>query len=207
MIFKEMPKPSKIVAVGLNYKEHAKELGMEIPVSPCVFIKPATSVVYDGDAIIYPKQSHRVDYEAELAIVIKEKAHNVSKEDAKQYILGYTCANDVTARDLQKIDGQWTRAKSFDTFCPMGPVITDEVNPFNLKIQLFVNGVLKQEGNTKDFIFDIFTLISFISSVMTLLPGDVILAGTPKGVGPLSIGDIVEVEIEGIGVLRNYVRG
>jgi 2-keto-4-pentenoate hydratase/2-oxohepta-3-ene-1,7-dioic acid hydratase in catechol pathway len=206
MIYKEMPKPTKIVAVGLNYREHAKELGMEIPQSPCIFIKPPTTVIYNEGAIVYPSQSRKVDYEAELAIVIKEKTHNIQKGDVKKHILGYTCANDITARDLQKLDGQWTRAKSFDTFCPIGPVITDEVDPDNLKIKLYVNKILKQEGCTKDFIFDINTLVSFISSVMTLFPGDVILTGTPKGVGPLNIGDVVEVEVEGIGVLKNYVK-
>jgi len=205
MIYDKMPNPTKIIAVGLNYRDHAKELSMEIPKVPCIFMKPPTAVIYNGDNIIYPSQSKQVDYEGELAIVIKQKIRNIKKEDAGKYILGYTCANDVTARDLQKLDGQWTRAKSFDTFCPIGPVITDEVNPDNLKIKLYVNKILKQEGCTKDFIFDAYTLVSFISGVMTLLPGDVILTGTPKGVGPLNIGDVVRVEIEGIGVLENYV--
>lgn len=193
--------------MGLNYKDHAKELGMEIPKEPCIFLKPSTAVIGHSDSIIYPQASKRVDYEAELAIVIKKEAHMVPKNKIKDYILGYTCANDVTARDLQKIDGQWTRAKSFDTFCPLGPVITDKIDPDNVPIRLYVNNKLKQEGHTSDFIFDTATLVSFISSIMTLNPCDVILTGTPKGVGPLNIGDTVEVEIPGIGKLVNYVRG
>lgn len=202
----EIPIVQKIVAVGLNYKDHAKELGMEIPKEPIIFLKPATAIIKNGDSIIYPQQSQRVDYEAELAVVIKKKAHMVPKEMAAEYILGYTCANDVTARDLQKKDGQWTRAKSFDTFCPLGPVITDEINPDNVSIKLYVNNELKQEGHTRNLIFDVPFLVSFISNVMTLFPGDVVLTGTPKGVGPLEAGDIVSVEIEGIGTLTNNIR-
>lgn len=179
---------------------------MKIPREPCIFLKPPTAVIGNGDSIIYPIQSHRVDYEAELAIVIKKKAHKVLKNRVEDYILGYTCANDITARDLQKMDGQWTRAKSFDTFCPLGPVVTDKINPDDVDIKLYVNGELRQEGHTSNFIFNTRTLVSFVSNVMTLLPGDIILTGTPKGVGELNRGDMVEVEIHGIGVLTNYVR-
>lgn len=179
----------------------------QIPKEPCIFLKPPTCVIGHGGTIVYPQASKRVDYEAELAIVIKKKAHRVRKNKAKDYILGYTCANDVTARDLQKIDGQWTRAKSFDTFCPLGPVVTEKIDPDNVSVRLYLNNKLKQEGHTSDFIFNTATLVSFISGIMTLNPDDVILTGTPKGVGPLQIGDIVEVEIPGIGILLNYVRG
>lgn len=180
---------------------------MEIPKEPIIFLKPPTAVIGNGDSIIYPPQTKRIDYEAELAIVIKKKAHMIHKDMVQDYILGYTCANDVTARDLQKKDGQWTRAKSFNTFCPLGPVITGKINPDNVSIKLYVNKVLKQEGHTSNFIFKTKTLVSFISGIMTLMPGDVILTGTPKGVGPLEIGDVVEVEIQGIGTLTNNVRG
>lgn len=179
---------------------------MEIPKEPCIFLKPPSSVIGHGDSIIYPLQSSRVDYEAELAIVIKKKAHMVPEDKVKDYILGYTCANDVTARDLQKIDGQWTRAKSFDTFCPLGPRVTGQIDPDNVAIRLYVNKELRQNGHTSNFIFNTSILVSFISSIMTLFPGDVILTGTPSGVGPLKIGDTVEVEIEGIGRLTNYVE-
>jgi 2-keto-4-pentenoate hydratase/2-oxohepta-3-ene-1,7-dioic acid hydratase in catechol pathway len=197
--------PSKIIAVGLNYHDHAKEMGMAIPDHPILFMKPATTVIKSGDAIIYPPQSKNVHYEGELAIIIKDKVRNIKKEDAAKHIKGYTCANDVTARDLQNIDGQWTRAKSFDTFCPLGPRIVSDLDPTNLNIQTRVNGEVKQNSNTKNMIFDVFELVSFVSSVMTLLPGDVIITGTPPGVGPLKIGDTVEVEIEGIGKLINTV--
>ena len=202
----KIQKPGKIIAVGLNYKDHAKELGMDIPKEPCIFLKAPSAVIHSGESIIYPKQSKRVDYEAELAIVIKQKAHMVPPDKIKEYILGYTCANDVTARDLQKTDCQWTRAKSFDTFCPLGPVVTDEIDPDNVSIKLYVNNKLKQEGHTRDFIFKTFDLVSFISQVMTLLPNDVILTGTPSGVGPLQKGDEVTVDINGIGSLVNYVK-
>jgi 2-keto-4-pentenoate hydratase/2-oxohepta-3-ene-1,7-dioic acid hydratase in catechol pathway len=200
--------PSKIIAVGLNYHDHAKEMGMAIPDHPIIFMKPSTTVIKSGDEIIYPSQSKNVHYEGELAIVIKDSVRNVSGKDVRKHIQGYTCANDVTARDLQNIDGQWTRAKSFDTFCPLGPRIVSDLDPTNLNIQTRVNGEVKQNSNTKNMIFDVFELVSFVSSVMTLLPGDVIITGTPPGVGPLKIGDTVEIEIEGIGILKNkIIRG
>ena len=197
--------PSKIVSVGLNYKSHAKELGMKIPDEPVIFLKPPTSVIGPGDAIIYPASAGRVDYEAELAIIIKKTARHVLKKDAQQYILGYTCFNDVTARDLQAKDGEWTRAKSFDTFAPIGPWIETELAPKNLRLQTYLNGQIKQDSRTSEFIFDIPHLIEFITDIMTLLPGDVITTGTPENVGPMCPGDEVVVEIEGIGKLKNYV--
>jgi len=200
-----MFKPTKIVAIGLNYYDHAREINMPIPEYPLIFLKPSTTVIEDGDIIIHPAESKEVHYEGELGIVIKEKARKIPKEKAHQYISGYTCANDVTARDLQRIDGQWTRAKSFDTFCPLGPRIVSDINPKNLNIVTRVNGVVKQHSNTEMLIFDAFDLVSFVSHIMTLMPGDVIITGTPSGVGPIAVGDEVEVEIEGIGVLKNRV--
>jgi len=200
-------KPTKVVAVGLNYKDHAQELSMSIPDEPCLFLKPATTVVNSGAAIVYPLQTKRLDYEAELAIVIKDKIWDISPLQAKEHILGYTCANDVTARDLQQKDGQWTRAKSFNTFCPLGPVISDEIDPNNVAVKAWVNGELKQSGHTSNFIFKVEYLVSFISKIMTLLPGDVIITGTPAGVGSLQVGDTVEIEIDGIGKLKNKVIG
>lgn len=197
--------PSKVVAVGLNYMDHAKELGMKIPDEPVLFMKPSTSVIGPDDNIIYPKMSRRVDYEAELAVVIKDKTKNIEPEEAYTHIFGYTCLNDVTARDLQKKDGQWTRAKSFDTFCPIGPYIVTDINPDNLKIALFLNGQLKQSSSTSKLIFNVQKLVSFISEVMTLFPGDIIATGTPSGIGPLKRGDKVEVVIEKVGRLRNVV--
>lgn len=198
--------PGKIVAVGLNYKDHAKELKMKMSEEPTIFMKPGTSVIGHMDDIIYPGMSAQVDYEAELAVVIGKKAKNIQENDAKEHILGYTCANDVTARDLQKKDGQWTRAKSFDTFCPLGPVIVDDIDADNLNIRLFLNGQVKQDSRTSNMIFNVKRIVSYISCVMTLLPGDVILTGTPVGVGQLKKSDIVEVEIEGIGKLINKVK-
>lgn len=197
--------PSKVVAVGLNYIDHAKELGMKVPDEPVLFMKPSTSVIGPDDNIIYPKMSRRVDYEAELAVVIKDKTKNIQPEEANAHIFGYTCLNDVTARDLQKKDGQWTRAKSFDTFCPIGPYIVTDINPDNLKIALFLNGQLKQSSTTSNLIFNVQKLVSFISKVMTLFPGDIIATGTPSGIGPLKRGDKVEVVIEKVGRLRNFV--
>ncbi len=197
--------PSKIVAVGLNYKDHAKELKMSIPDEPVIFIKPASSVIGPYDKIVYPKMSKQVDYEAELGVVIGKQAKDVSLEKAYQYILGYLCANDVTARDLQRKDIQWTRAKSFDTFSPIGPWIETDLNPLNLKIELKLNGEVRQSSSTSEMIFNPFELISFISKVMTLNVGDIIMTGTPHGVGSMEPGDIVEVEIEGIGTLKNQV--
>ena len=197
--------PTKIIAIGLNYLDHAKELNMEIPEYPLIFMKPPTAVIGDGEIIIYPPQTQELHYEGELGIVIGKKARNISIEAAKQYIAGYTCSNDVTARDLQRLDGQWTRSKSFDTFCPLGPRIVKNIDPTNLAITTRVNGVTKQSSNTNQMIFNAYKLVSFISAIMTLLPGDVISTGTPPGVGELQVGDVVEVEIEGIGILRNTV--
>ncbi len=200
--------PSKIVAVGLNYKDHAREMGKEIPKEPLLFMKPSTSVLAHEGVIPYPSHmSKRVDYEAELAVVISKKAQRVKVEDAQNYILGYTCFNDVTARDLQARDGQFTRAKGFDGFAPLGPFIETEIDPRALDIRCYLNGEVKQLSNTKNMIFSVPYLLSFISSVMTLLPGDVVATGTPSGVGPMNPGDRVEVEIEGIGVLKNSVGG
>lgn len=198
--------PSKIVAVGLNYADHANELDLKLPDFPALFYKPTTAVIADGEAIVYPASSNRVDYEGELAIVIGKTAKNVSRSEAKDYIFGCTCLNDVTARDLQKIDSQWTRAKGFDTFSPIGPVIETELDPDNLEIETRLNGEIKQHSNTKHFIFDTSFLVSAISEIMTLNPGDIITTGTPDGIGPMQVGDTVEVEIEGIGVLRNIVK-
>ncbi len=199
--------PSKIVCVGLNYHSHAKELRMNTPHHPIIFLKPPTTLAGNYDKIIYPYQSKRVDYEAELGLVIGRKARNIRKSQAKRYVKGFTCVNDVTARDLQKLDGQWTRAKSFDTFCPAGPRIVPwkNIDPNNLRIQSFLNGKIKQDSNTDEFIFTVEELISFISGVMTLLPGDIISTGTPPGIGPMKKGDRVEVKIEDVGTLTNYV--
>ncbi|MFA4966676.1 MAG: fumarylacetoacetate hydrolase family protein [Candidatus Margulisiibacteriota bacterium] len=198
--------PSKIICVGLNYLDHAQEMKMAVPTHPIIFLKPPTSVIGDGDNIIYPEhQTKELHYEAELAIVIKDKTRNVSVEEAKKHILGYTCGNDVTARDLQRIDGQWGRAKSFDTFCPLGPDIVSDIDPDNLDIKLFLNNEIKQSSNTNKLIFKPLYLVSFISNIMTLLPGDVILTGTPPGIGPMQKGDVVAVEIEGIGRLANKI--
>lgn len=196
--------PSKIVCIGLNYTEHANELKMKLPDEPIIFLKPTSAVLDPGKDIIYPRSSKQVDYEGELGVVIGKRCKNVEAKDYAEYVLGYTCFNDVTARDLQKKDGQWTRAKSFDTFAPFGPGIAS-IDPLNANIQTRVNGNVKQKSNTSDLIFNVPKLIEFISGIMTLLPGDVIATGTPPGVGPLQIGDAVEVEIEGIGVLRNTV--
>jgi 2-keto-4-pentenoate hydratase/2-oxohepta-3-ene-1,7-dioic acid hydratase in catechol pathway len=200
-----MFKPSKIIAIGLNYYDHARELKMPVPDHPIMFLKPPTSVIKSGQPIICPRQTNNLHYEGELAVIIGKKARNISKADAKKYIKGYSCANDVTARDLQNIDGQWTRAKSFDTFCPLGPKIVSGIDPTNLKIETRVNGKIKQSSNTGNMIFNVFEIVSFVSSVMTLMPGDIIITGTPVGVGQLKAGDTVEVEIEGIGTLKNKV--
>ena len=198
--------PGKIVAVGMNYRAHVKEMGREIPDEPVLFMKPPSGVIGSQDPIIYPKISSRVDHEAELAVVMKKKAKSVSEKDALDFVLGYTCINDVTARDLQKKDGQWTRAKGFDSFAPIGPWIVTDLDPGRLPIECLLNGLVKQKGNTQDMIFGVPRLISFISQVMTLEPGDVIATGTPPGIGPMQPGDLVDVRIEGIGVLRNTVE-
>ena len=197
--------PSKIVAVGLNYVDHAKELKMEIPKNPIIFIKPASTVIGPEDPIIYPECSTQVDYEVELGIVIGKRAKNIEKNEAEEYILGYTVFNDVTARDLQRNDKQWTRAKSFDTFAPIGPLIETSIDPFDLPISLKLNGNTRQNSSTKNMIFNCYELVEFISGIMPLEPGDVIATVTPPGVGPMNRGDVVEAKVEGIGVLKNYV--
>ncbi len=198
--------PSKVVSVGLNYRDHADELGMDIPDEPIIFIKPSTSVIGPDEEIMYPISSARVDYEAELGIVIKDRIRGITPDEAGSHILGYTCFNDVTARDLQKRDGQWTRAKSFDTFAPIGPWVETDVDPDDLYIRAYLNGEKKQDSRTSNFIFGVEKLVSFISGIMTLLPGDVIATGTPSGIGPMQPGDEIVVEIEGIGKLRNIVK-
>jgi 2-keto-4-pentenoate hydratase/2-oxohepta-3-ene-1,7-dioic acid hydratase in catechol pathway len=176
-----------------------------IPAEPVLFIKPPSSVIGHGYNIIYPKQSSRVDYEAELGVVINKRAKDIRPGHGKDYILGYTCFNDVTARDLQKIDVQWTRAKSFDTFSPVGPFIVTGIDPGNLSIKSKLNGEVKQSSNTNNMIFDVFKLVEFISGVMTLEPGDVIATGTPSGIGPMNKGDVIEIEVEKVGTLSNKV--
>src|SRR5882672_3122515 len=200
-------RPSKIVCVGRNYREHAAELGHEIPTEPLLFFKPPSSLLAPGGTILRPKISERTDYEGELGVVIGKRCHKLaSDEDTRPYILGYTCINDFTARDLQNKDDQWARAKGFDTFCPAGPVVSDEVDPWSgIQVETRVNGEVRQSGNTKDFIFSLGVVVRYISQIMTLEPGDLIATGTPKGVGPVVAGDVVEVSIEGIGVLRNTV--
>jgi 2-keto-4-pentenoate hydratase/2-oxohepta-3-ene-1,7-dioic acid hydratase in catechol pathway len=200
--------PTKIVALGLNYRDHAAEFGRAVPEEPLIFLKPSTAVIGPEAEIVYPAMSRRVDYEAELGVVMGRTARRVPPERAMEYILGYTCVNDVTARDLQKKDGLFTRAKGFDTFAPLGPWIeTDLADPGALRVAARVNGELRQEGTTRDMVFGVAELIAFISRIMTLLPGDVIATGTPAGVGPLKPGDTVEIEVEGIGTLRNRVVG
>jgi len=197
--------PTKIIAIGLNYLDHAREFNMELPAYPLIFMKPQTAVIGNAETIIYPPQTKELHYEGELAIVIGKKTRNVTVENAEHYIAGYTCANDITARDLQRMDGQWTRSKSFDTFCPLGPKIAKNIDPTNLAIATRVNGITKQKSNTNQMIFNVFQLVSFISGIMTLMPGDIIITGTPSGVGELQAGDTVEVEIEEIGILKNTV--
>jgi len=197
--------PTKIVALGVNYRSHAEEMNDRPPDEPLIFIKPPSSVIGPEDKIIYPPSSQRVDYEGELGVVIKSTARQVSKEEAGNHILGYTCVNDVTARDLQAKDKQWTRAKGFDTFCPIGPCIETDLSPFALKLETYLNGELKQEAHASQLIYPVGELVSFVSHVMTLMPGDVIATGTPEGIGPMQPGDTIEVKIEGIGTLRNYV--
>lgn len=199
-------KPSKIVAVGINYRDHARERGRSQPKEPLIFLKPPSAIVGPNDIIVYPGMTRRVDFEGELAFIIKRKACRLQDSDrADDYILGYTCFNDVTARDLQDQDVQFTRAKSFDTFAAVGPCIATDVDPSRLRIKTFLNGKLKQSGNTRNLIFPIPYLIRFISNVMTLNPGDLITTGTPAGVGPMSPGNRVDVQIDGIGTLSNTV--
>ncbi len=202
-------RPSKIVCVGRNYREHAEELGNEAPSKPLIFLKPPSAIIGPEENIVQPRQeiSQRMDFEGELALVVGKRCRNLGPEaDGRSYIRGFTLANDVTARDLQSTDGQWTRAKGFDTFCPVGPMVSDEVDPWRgMEIETWLNGVRKQQGNTRDFIFSLDEIIRFISQVMTLLPGDLVLTGTPAGVAPMQTNDNVEVKAEGLGVLRNKV--
>ena len=197
--------PSKIVAYGVNYKSHSDEMGSNLPDEPIMFLKPTTSVIGPDDEIVSPPSSKRVDYEGELGVVIRDITRDVEPEEAFDHVFGYTCLNDVTARDLQQKDGQWTRGKGFDTFCPFGPWIETDLSPEKLHLQTRLNGEVKQDTDTSYLIFPVDVLISFASKVMTLLPGDVIATGTTAGVGPMQPGDVVEVEIEGIGVLRNRI--
>lgn len=197
---------SKVVCVGKNYHDHAKEMGGEAPAEPLLFLKPNTSVIGPGDTIVRPRLSERVEFEGELAVVIGRIAKNVSADDALDYVFGWTVANDVTARDLQQRDGQWTRGKGFDTFCPLGPVIETEFDPEQAQIETRVNGEARQHAPLTDMIHSVAEIIEYAAAVFTLLPGDVILTGTPAGVGPLAAGDVVEVDVAGIGVLRNPVR-
>jgi 2-keto-4-pentenoate hydratase/2-oxohepta-3-ene-1,7-dioic acid hydratase in catechol pathway len=199
--------PSKIVAVGLNYKDHAAELKSDLPDQPLLFLKPGSAVIGHLDYIIYPAMSKQVDYEGELGVVIGRVTRGVSEAEADECILGYTCLNDVTARDLQRSDGQWTRAKGFDTFAPLGPWIETQLDPRNLSLETFLNGERRQASRTAHLIFTPRYLVSFISRIMTLYPGDVIATGTPAGIGPMEVGDRVEVVIEGIGGLVNFVKG
>ncbi|WP_291329741.1 fumarylacetoacetate hydrolase family protein [Desulfovibrio sp. UCD-KL4C] len=198
--------PSKIICAGLNYHEHARELGMEIPEDPMIFFKPPSAVIGNGDKIVIPAMSEQVDFEGELAIIIGQTGKNILPENVAKHIFGYTCANDVTARDLQKKDTIFARAKGFDTFAPIGPCIeTGITDPNSLSLRTIVNGKVRQEGNTSDMIYNPVQLVSFISHIMTLTPGDVILTGTPPGIGTLSPEDKVDVEIEGVGILSNTV--
>lgn len=197
--------PSKIICVGRNYAEHAKEQGFEPPELPMLFLKPPSSLISPGETIILPPQSSKVEHEGELAVVIGRGGRWIPAEEARKYILGYTVANDVTARDLQRKDGQWTRGKGFDTFCPVGPWIETELDPSDVLVQTRVNGEMRQMASTREMMFSVDQLIAFISSVMTLTPGDLILTGTPAGIGPLNDGDTVEVSVEGIGSLSNPV--
>lgn len=198
--------PSKILAVGKNYAAHAREFDGEPPASPIIFMKPSTCVIGPEETIVRPRISQRVDYEGELALVVGKRARNVKPEDFAQYVLGYTILNDVTARDLQRQDGQWTRGKGFDTFAPIGPVITDEVDPSHLRITTRLNGKTMQDSNTSRFLFSLGEIFAFVTRFTTLLPGDVVTTGTPEGVGSIADGDVVEVCIEGIGTLRNVVK-
>jgi len=197
--------PQKIVAVGLNYRDHAEEFNLEMPDEPVLFMKPPSALLAHGGEIVYPPMSKRVDYEAELALVCGAECRNISPEEAPEYVLGYTCGNDVTARDLQVKDGQWTRAKSFDTFCPLGPFIETDIDPGGLAIELKLNGKVRQSSNTTNMAFGPAELLSYVSRIMTFYPGDVIMTGTPSGVGEMVPGDTVEVIIAGLEPLRNTV--
>ena len=199
-------KPGKIMAVGKNYYAHVQEFDAKIPTSPIIFMKPATAVIGPEETIVRPTISERVDYEGELALVVKKMARNVKAADYRDYVLGYTILNDVTARDIQYADGQWTRGKSFDTFAPIGPVVTDEIEPECVNIQTRLNGKTVQNSNTEKFIFPLGEIFEFVTRFTTLEPGDILTTGTPEGVGPIVDGDVVEITIDGIGTLRNTVR-
>ena len=198
-------RPSKVICVGLNYKDHAEESNADLPEEPLLFMKPPSAIIGPGEGIIPAANSSRVDFEAELAIVMGRQAKNAAKEQALDYVLGYTCLNDVSARDFQMKDGQWTRAKGFDTFCPLGPAISTGLDPSDLAVQGILNGEVKQDSRTSFLIFNVPHLIEYISAVMTLEPGDVIATGTPAGVGPLNSGDTIEIRIENVGSLVNPV--
>jgi len=197
--------PTKVICIGLNYHDHAKEMNLPIPKEPIIFLKPPSSITGPGTNIVYPSQCTRLDYEAELAIVMGSVTKNIEPEDAMDNVLGYTCSNDVTARNLQPKDGQWAMAKSFDTFCPIGPYIATDVSASDLNIKLMLNGEVKQNSNASQMIFSVPFLVSYLSKIMTIFPGDVILTGTPPGVGPMEPGDVVTIEIENIGKLTNVV--
>jgi len=197
--------PTKLVGVGLNYYDHAKEMDMESPLEPILFLKPPSAMIAHEEKIVYPKETSELNYEAELAIVIGKRCRNLEKSQCSEVVMGYTCVNDITARDIQKRDGQWTRAKSFDTFAPLGPFIQPLEGIPELKVRCMVNGKTVQDGSTKNMIFDVCTLVEFISKVMTLESGDVIMTGTPAGVGTLERGDVVEVDIEKLATLKNEV--
>jgi 2-keto-4-pentenoate hydratase/2-oxohepta-3-ene-1,7-dioic acid hydratase in catechol pathway len=200
-------RPSKIVCIGRNYREHAAELGHDVPKEPLIFLKATSALLAPGGIVRRPKISQRVDFEGELGVLIGKTCHQPPADaDIRQYILGYTCVNDVTARDLQNSDGQWSRAKGFDTFCPVGPIVTDKIDPWaGVGVETRVNGVVKQNGNTRDFIFALDVVIRHIAQAMTLFPGDLIPTGTPSGVGPVVAGDVMEVTVEGVGTLKNLV--
>jgi 2-keto-4-pentenoate hydratase/2-oxohepta-3-ene-1,7-dioic acid hydratase in catechol pathway len=199
--------PSKIVCVGRNYREHAAELGNEVPAEPLIFLKPPSSLIAAGDSIVYPPLSNNVHFEGELGVIIGKRARNVAASDAAQYIFGYTCVNDVTARDLQRKDGQWTRGKGFDTFCPVGPWIVPaaEIAFDELRVRTLLDGEVKQDGSVREMIFPVNVIITYVTQFMTLEPGDLIATGTPSGVGPMQPGSTVSVEIQGVGVLQNRV--
>jgi len=198
--------PSKVICLGVNYRSHAIETGLAIPAVPLIFLKPPTAVIGPEDKIVLPRlERRRVDYEAELGVVIGTRAKAISREQAREYVLGYTCFNDVSERYAQKSDGQWTRCKGYDTFAPIGPWIETEVDPADLKVESYLNGEVRQSARTSDLIFGVADLVSFISGIMTLLPGDVIATGTPSGIGKMHPGDVIEIKIEKIGTLRNYV--
>jgi 2-keto-4-pentenoate hydratase/2-oxohepta-3-ene-1,7-dioic acid hydratase in catechol pathway len=202
-----LPRPGKIIGVGRNYRDHASELGHSVPAQPLLFLKAITAVIDDGAAIVLPRESRQVEFEGEIGVVIGKRLRRVAEREVRAGVAGITCVNDVTARDLQRSDEQWTRAKGFDTFCPMGPrvVPVDPDGYADLEVLCRVNGTVRQHGFARDMVFSIPTLVAFVSQVMTLEPGDLIATGTPAGVGPLSSGDVVEVEIPGVGVLKNPV--